>query len=235
MKIWRYNLPNVNKQGWAIVVMCEDGYFSSVSDYGDYAYKWQKENGDFREFIMQIADRNKSGYFLNKIAKKEYDGEETCKAVQRYILESRRDGNFTKEDARTEWENLRDCDWVENDPIFTRFYDRTKIDDVCELIRRSYPIEAVMFVQNTLPRLAEMIRQELENEKEIREMDIKAELRLIREKCPIAWDIITDINKEGFCPSVFSEELNDSCISKYQCGNCGYCWDKAVESEDKAE
>ena len=70
MKIWRYNLPDVNRSGWAIVVMCEDGYFSAVSDYGDYAYKWTKENGDFREFIMQIADRSESGYFLNKIAKK---------------------------------------------------------------------------------------------------------------------------------------------------------------------
>ena len=230
MKIWRYNLPNVNRQGWAIVVMCEDGYFSAVSDYGDYAYKWQKENGDFREFIMQIADRNESGYFLNKIAKKEYDGEETCKAVQRYILESRRDGNLTKEDARTEWENLRDCDWVENEPSFTRFYDRTKIDDVWELIRRSYPLDAVAFTQNTLPRLAEVIRQELENEKAIREMDIKAELRLIRKNDPNKWcDEITQ--SYLICPSDYSDELkdNDGC----QCFNCEECWDKAIEEEVK--
>ena len=37
----RYNIPSINGEGWAVVVLdLKDGYFSTVSDWGNYSYMW---------------------------------------------------------------------------------------------------------------------------------------------------------------------------------------------------
>ena len=59
-------------------------------------------------------------------------------------------------------------------------------------------------------------------------MDIKAELRLIREKCPIMWKVITQLSC-ALCPNDFKLPTRFGGCS---CdGNCKLCWDKAIEEE----
>lgn len=59
-------------------------------------------------------------------------------------------------------------------------------------------------------------------------MDIKAELRLIREKCSKIW------SEKIFpqCPSKYDSSLEDGCIDSETCKEC---WDKAIEEEIENE
>lgn len=63
-------------------------------------------------------------------------------------------------------------------------------------------------------------------------MDIKAELRLIREKCPTVWEKI----KNKCCPDQYDNNLNCYYIPNNRCyvgDSCKECWDKAIEEEVK--
>ncbi|MDF2563750.1 MAG: hypothetical protein K0Q53_145 [Massilibacillus sp.] len=163
IKIWRYYLPNTERKGWGIFIIDEKGYFSAVTDYGNYAFMWSSfGSDDFREFVIEIS--NNPGYVLGKVAKKEYDGEQTCKDIKELIIELRRDGSFAKEEARREWDLLKDNEWLETDVNFTRFYDETEIDDVCEFYRKSYGLDEMEFAKELLPRLAEEIKKQLQSE-----------------------------------------------------------------------
>ena len=37
---WRYVIPNVQYDGWAIVHVDSSGFLGIVSDFGNYAYRW---------------------------------------------------------------------------------------------------------------------------------------------------------------------------------------------------
>lgn len=167
MKIWRYDLPNVDRCGWAIVVICEDGYFSAVTDYGNYAYKWSSFGDCFRTFLVGLE--NGQRYISGKISRKEYNGEATCKDIKECILEMRRNGSFTEEEARKEWQLIAENNGLETEVDFTRFYDSTEIDDVNELYGESYNNDAIAFVKEILPRLVKTIRTELESEKTVQD------------------------------------------------------------------
>lgn len=63
-------------------------------------------------------------------------------------------------------------------------------------------------------------------------MDIKAELRLIREQCPITWERI----KNKGCPDQYDNNLKCYYITKNRCyvgDSCDKCWDKAIEEENR--
>lgn len=76
--LWRYSVPSKNGEGWAIFVLGSDGFFSVVSDFGNYAFLWTDPGvKDFREFFLNI-DRKK-GYFIRKLSngQLDYDNEKT--------------------------------------------------------------------------------------------------------------------------------------------------------------
>lgn len=50
----RYALPSVKGEGWAIIVIGSDGYFSTVSDWGNYAYLWTHPGCEFRHFLAGL-------------------------------------------------------------------------------------------------------------------------------------------------------------------------------------
>lgn len=66
-------------------------------------------------------------------------------------------------------------------------------------------------------------------------LDIKAQLRLVRYKCPNVWDVIA---KDFDCPSMFPMGLQSDLIDSKDicCGigdeNCKECWDKALEGDE---
>ena len=84
--LYRYDTPSTDGlEGWGIFVIASDGYFSCVTDFGNYAHLWPP-NGwgprDFREFLCGLD----SGYVAGKCGvKKVYDGEATAKSIENYI------------------------------------------------------------------------------------------------------------------------------------------------------
>jgi len=163
----RYVLPSVNSlEGWGIFVIASDGYFSSVSDYGNYAFRWTAigEGRDFREFLAQIG----SDYLLGKISPgRTYDGDMTEKNVLALIQKQLEDGLIDDDDAEREKELLRDEDHLENVVNFHQWSEKTAIEhDVSGIYETSHPSDVVAFCEKLLPRFQAALRAELAEERD---------------------------------------------------------------------
>jgi hypothetical protein len=159
--VWRYHLPSVNGEGWAIAFLDSIGCFSVLSDYGDYGHRWPEAGwgpGGFREFFVQCG----GSYVLGKIARREaYYAARTVRAVKDSILESRRHGNMTCERARDEWDLLRRHESLYSREDFAMWYQQTQIDEAYELAVYDFSPQANGFMTHVFPRLQRAIREEL--------------------------------------------------------------------------
>jgi hypothetical protein len=169
----RYVVRGPNR-GWAIVVLGSDGYFSALSDWGGYAYMWTHHgHTDFREFFLKKDFAKHPDYMAEKLGRRRvYDGVQTFQGIARRILSSRRSGYLSKEEARKEWNHfeevaagqygmkLRDggelSQWD-----FRTWHDGTSLSDAGEAACHSHDPQAVGFVTNILPLLADAIQAEL--------------------------------------------------------------------------
>lgn len=174
MKVWNYNLPSTEaREGWAYIVIREDGFFATVSDFGDYAYLWSHHGcDDARKFFI----RDNWEYIARKLKPEEHiHAEKSFNAVFRDIIEDRRDGRLSKEAARERWEHVKyytgDDDWEGfiRDDATHGYFDEPWCFAVAELD----PM-VVRFAKETMPRLAELIRAELK--REAREKQVQARL-----------------------------------------------------------
>lgn len=70
--IWVYDLPSVAGEGWGTFILRSDGYFSCVTDYGNYAFRWLRHGeDDFRAFWLK--DRwNFPSYVVSKLTNHGY-------------------------------------------------------------------------------------------------------------------------------------------------------------------
>ena len=165
IQMWRYTLPTIDRiEGWGIFLMDSTGIFAAVTDYGNYAYSWSHYGEkDFREFIIGLE--KSPSYLLGKVARHEYkyDGEETLKFIKKHILEYRRDANVTREEARKEWDLLEEYE-LEYEYGFNQWYESTSLDDAHEFYHESYSASAIGFAKKLIPRLAELLRAELDKE-----------------------------------------------------------------------
>lgn len=163
IRTWRYQVPNEKHQGWAILFLDSIGCFAALSDYGDYAYRWPQAGwgpGDFRRFLLS-CDRS---YLFGKLAPRdEYDGQETLKLIRERIVEKRREGGLTKEQARAEMDLLEEHD-LDSEDGFSRWMDDTILGDAWEMACQSPPAQAVAFMDRCLPRLRALIEAELKEE-----------------------------------------------------------------------
>ena len=161
----RYDLPSINGlEGWATIVLGADGFFAAVTDYGNYAYRWCATGEvDFRNFILRIG----GDYLLGKVSSEDvYDDEATERLIKKHILEHRKEGWYSKERARKEWDHLVACGVADNGEIgFHQWYEGTEIGDAYEMRVDVYPRDASAFAEKTLPRLKDAIRAELAAEK----------------------------------------------------------------------
>lgn len=167
IKFWRYYIPPVDRiEGWGIFLLDSTGMFAAVTDYGNYAYMWDHHGKkDFREFVAGLA---KSPYYvLGKVAKKDYSGKETIKAIKEDILDNRRDGSYTKEFARREWDLLKNTDDMDSVFGFKEWYDNTHVSDASELYSMDWSLQAKAFATKLMPRLAEALKDELRKESEV--------------------------------------------------------------------
>jgi hypothetical protein len=162
----RYSFK-VDDRGWdsAHVVIGSDGYFSSVSAFGNYSHGWWHHGrGDFREFLIGLADD--PGYVYRKLhsGNDRYDEDATLKAVKQYIVECRRDGSFTREQARAEWDLLEEHERLENEIAFHDWQRATDIGDAWEFWHTAPEPNCWAFCTRVMPKLAEVLRAELETE-----------------------------------------------------------------------
>lgn len=184
----RYAFPSRKGEGWAIVVLGSDGYFSTVSDYGNYAFIWSHTGyADFREFVIRIA--NDTGYVCSKISSQHFSPEKSKQLIREYIVRCRRDGSFDhrcfrdlepdarvrsrfaeddiatpKAWARYEWDLAEQI----NDHDSFRDWGEASIffrDDWYEYGAQEYPWNVRNFCSKILPQLAAALKAELEAER----------------------------------------------------------------------
>lgn len=159
--LWRYSIDSVGLEGWAIFVLGSDGYFSAVSDYGNYAFMWGAHGcKDFREFLSRIDDD--ADYFVRKLSPGEvFDGEATEKEIRRHILNERRNRRISKKEAAEEWK-LIDGYIIDSELEFRDWSDETRLEDVWELPRHSHPWDVRNFVAKCMTRLVPLLKADLD-------------------------------------------------------------------------
>lgn len=163
----RYNIPSINGEGWAVVVLdLKDGYFSTVSDWGNYSYMWTNIGTglDFRQFLCSTAPESFWGKITQGREAWVWNIEATQKAMQLTLdamLVAGKIGTETMEEARDllssveDWSSLESWtsdleldyqDWVDA-PVFKR------------------EEQSWSFVEKVLPRLRVLMQEEMAAEK----------------------------------------------------------------------
>ena len=184
----RYAFPSRKGEGWAIVVLGADGYFSAVSDYGNYAFMWTSTGyADFRDFVVRLADD--ADYVCGKISRREFSPAGSKKLIREYIVSGRRDGSFDhrcfrdpiadpvarrrfaeddiaspKAWARYEWELAEQIDGQDS---FRDWGERTIFfrDDWYEYAAEEFPWDARNFCSKIMPQLAVALKAEIATER----------------------------------------------------------------------
>ncbi|MGK3995025.1 hypothetical protein [Sorangium sp. So ce1024] len=168
VKTWRYYLRGPDL-GWAEILLTSSGMFAATSDYGHYAHPWRSfGERDFREFVASLS--GSWNYVAGKLSRRsEYQGPETLARLKRHIVDARRFGGLTSEDAREIWDELSEYN-IDDDVFGFSHWLResdgaSKIGDAFEFAVYDYPSDVKAFCRKILPRLAEVLRAELEAEK----------------------------------------------------------------------
>lgn len=165
VKLWRYYLPSENGEGWAEIVIGSNGFFAAVSDYGDYAYAWRHHGcDDVRKFFVRAA--RDWDYFARKLGGeriKRYDGVATREGIRKAILESRRTGDFDREDARREW-RLAGVEIERSEHAFVEWVTTTIFCEPWEFRCDRVEPSLEAFCKRTMARLAAAIRAQLDQE-----------------------------------------------------------------------
>lgn len=169
--VWQYRVTNDKGRWLADVVLRSDGFFATVSDWGNYAFRWTHPGMPFRAFVAQLEGQ--VGYVCSKLARADWwDGEKTLKRIREHITTARREGDMTKEEAAKEWQVLadalgcwgsreaRDRDDIDRGEFHT-WYLNTDIADAHEFARYDYQPDVRAFCAEVMPRLAALLRAEL--------------------------------------------------------------------------
>jgi len=166
VKLWRYSLPSIKGSGWAIFVLGSDGYFSSISDFGNYAYLWAHHGKkDFREFLLDVE--NHWDYFVNKLSPgREYDGEATKKAIHTRLHEMMENGEITIAEVEEEAELLElEYDIEDSVEAFHQWASKQEKIDEYEahaLYEEKHPYMVERFVKEAMVRLVPLLKKDLE-------------------------------------------------------------------------
>ena len=168
VKTWRYSLPGQKEpyDSWTIAFIDSTGCVAILSDYGDWCYRWSTPNtgkDDFRKFFVGID----ASYAAGKLARQEdrsvFDGAATRERIRKDILRDRRDLSLTAEQAREEWDLVDTID-DDNECSFGEYLQNTELQDVFEYAAHRLASGLRHWVTVSLPRLQQMIREELARE-----------------------------------------------------------------------
>ena len=170
-----YVKPTVKDPAWAwVIIDTESGMFSTVSDYGSYSYLWTNPGCEFRKFLVNCD----KGYFWGKLTlewkdseKHVFCSEETEHRINKYL-----DGLLEEHKISGE-QYVKFGGWsvnqMRNDECLEDWVDEVT-SSTHETDLRVYPgelrgtkpeIMSWNFVTKLLPRIQQLIKQELEQEK----------------------------------------------------------------------
>ena len=163
MKTWNYKVPAESCQGWGKFSLDSSGYFSAVSDYGNYAFQWTSfgEGVDFREFLSSLD----ADYLMGKLGRRDwYDGDATVLAIRKRVLELRRDRSITKDVAADVWAAIEDDlegnpDSPESAHNFIGKFDC--MADEWEICRYDFPPDLKAFAEKLMPRLHVLLKADM--------------------------------------------------------------------------
>lgn len=157
----RYELKPEKQLGeWAIIVIdTARGFFSAVSDHGNYSYLWTHPGMEFRKFLVQCD----LDYVYGKLthAQRVFDPDASVEAAREALKEIR--------EAQT-----REPDWIErededlgsvsSESDFMLWQSNTEMEDPHEFYRTRKESECWGFCQKLFTRFKTMLREELEKE-----------------------------------------------------------------------
>ena len=168
VKLWRYVLPSEKGEGRAVIHMDSLGFFAAVSDYGNYSYAWGSHGmDDFRKFVIHMEeDYDYCGNKLSHDKWNAFDKDATVKNIKRKIIEKRKDGGLDKDLARDHWDLMMDLDncdiefgeWIKTQDLFEDW------SEAADCASHEPSPDILAFCKKTLPRLAKVLRAELEAE-----------------------------------------------------------------------
>lgn len=158
----RYELKPDKEGAWAIVVIdVTRGFFSAVSDHGNYGYLWTHPGGEFRAFLAKLD----LDYAYGKLTHQQrvFDLEASLKAARTAIISRRRDGSIGKAQARTEWDELED---VSSEHDFNSWQQYSSLDDTHDFYMQRKESECWGFCQKLFTRFQQVLREELKKEED---------------------------------------------------------------------
>jgi hypothetical protein len=163
----RYTLPSIKHEGWAyIVIDTEIGFFSAVSDWGNYAFLWSNPGCEFREFLTQLnPDYLHSKLMFGRPDKNEYDD----KATKAHVIEVIKEliAEETNEDKiklyQDELSFVYDYDFY-GSFNFDNWVTRTCLEEAWVLKRTTPNYECWGFCTKVMPRFQKMLKEELTSE-----------------------------------------------------------------------
>lgn len=155
-----------NGSEWMRAWLTSDGCISIVSDYGNYGYWFGAPGGEFRRFLLG-ADTD---YLGNKLAdgQRDYKGEESLRSVKHHILKQRRSLEWSRDQARREWDLLADFDGLDHEFDFLRWSNETEIEyaEIEYLYCEGIPSQLQWFLKNLWPFFVEKLQAEIDDEEE---------------------------------------------------------------------
>lgn len=164
----RYDLRDEKGAWLGCVVISDDGFFSTVSDYGNYAYWWGGAGEEFRRFLCRLEP----DYICGKLSSRhKYDGDATLRGVKRAIVAMRRRMDWTKGEAREEWDLLDEHSSLEGSEWFAIWTTHTKLGDAYEHATYVYPSDVRAFAERVWPALVKRLQAEMADEATVKEVE----------------------------------------------------------------
>jgi hypothetical protein len=163
MKIWNYYIPSKDCNGWGKFIIDSTGYFSCVSDYGNYAFQWTAHGeDDFREFLVSLDN----DYLMGKLAggRTEFDAGLTRQLIREHIFERRKTYDINKLAARNLWDRVSK---LEDKESFKEFFEDdapnegVEFSDWWEMFHYGHPHDLQLFCKHLWPRFKEALKEEL--------------------------------------------------------------------------
>lgn len=159
----KYKLPPKKGEGWAVIVIDMNGFFSTVSDWGNFAFNWLNTGeDDFRKFLLDLEP----DYLADKLGKveKTFNGEASAKAV-REAVNGLVESEATGFDVEWEKDRLSDLGDSPSEPDFWMWLNSTEVERAYDLAVWDQTNTADGFVKHILPRFKELLKAELEMER----------------------------------------------------------------------
>lgn len=141
---------------WGIFMFDSLGYLGIISSYGNYSYQWSDFGGDFVEFLCDID----TGYLTGKLDSPTHrlpscDVEDQ---IREFIMEARKTGSLSKEDARREWDDVERFGF-NSDIELNDWMCHTKLSEPWDWLRTQDYSPRLRFLCDKLwPRFIELIK-----------------------------------------------------------------------------